>query len=120
MVCKLEVPIVAAGGAAFLAEHDLDQTPVHARMIRPEPLHHLGDVEHGLAVAKLRARPAVKAFGKCSAIRLWRKEVSSSQGFLDTRAETSKTRLNRAIPTLPPVDSISSCPMQRHFKTKEE
>ncbi|WP_320226552.1 hypothetical protein [Mesorhizobium captivum] len=40
----MKVPIVAAGGAALMAENDLDQVVVQAAMIWPEPLNQFGNI----------------------------------------------------------------------------
>ncbi|RWL49056.1 MAG: hypothetical protein EOR60_03665 [Mesorhizobium sp.] len=51
MVGELEVPIIAAGSAAFVAIDDFEQIPVQTSLIRPEPLDQLGDVQDRLAPA---------------------------------------------------------------------
>ncbi|WP_292368237.1 hypothetical protein [Mesorhizobium sp.] len=44
MIRELLVSIVAAGVSALVTVDDFDQIPVQAPMVRPEPLHQLGDV----------------------------------------------------------------------------
>jgi hypothetical protein len=51
MVGELEVPIVAAGAAALMAIDDLEQIPVQAGLIRPEPLYQFGDIKNRPAPA---------------------------------------------------------------------
>ncbi|WP_189401960.1 MULTISPECIES: hypothetical protein [unclassified Mesorhizobium] len=51
MVGELEISIVTAGGAAFAAIDDLQQIPMKARLIPPEPLGQLGDIEDGATLA---------------------------------------------------------------------
>lgn len=51
MVRELQVPIVAAGGAALVAIDDLQQIPVQTRLIRPEPFDQLGDIKDRTTLA---------------------------------------------------------------------
>lgn len=51
MACELQIPVIAAGGAALVAEDHLDQIPVHRSMIRPDPPHQFGNIQGGLALA---------------------------------------------------------------------
>ncbi|WP_292568870.1 hypothetical protein [Mesorhizobium sp.] len=50
MVCELQVPIVAAGGAALVAVNDFQQIPVEAGLVRPEPADELGYVKNRTAL----------------------------------------------------------------------
>lgn len=45
MVGELQVPIIAAGAAALAAINDLEQIPMQAGLIRPEPPHQLRDIK---------------------------------------------------------------------------
>jgi hypothetical protein len=72
MVRELEVPIVTAGGATLMAEDDFHQIPMHAAVVRAQPLHELGDVQDGRAPAceaidgKARAGVQLLAKGSCA------------------------------------------------------
>jgi len=52
MVGELQVPIVTAGGAALAAIDDLQQIPMKAGLVRPEPLHQIRDIEDGSTLAR--------------------------------------------------------------------
>ena len=47
MVRELQIPIIAAGGAALVAIDDFQQIPMQAGLIRAESLHQIRDIEDG-------------------------------------------------------------------------
>ncbi|TIW71272.1 MAG: hypothetical protein E5V58_19750 [Mesorhizobium sp.] len=51
MVGKLQIPVISAGGVAFVAKDHLYQIPMKARLVRAETLHKRGDIEHDMAPA---------------------------------------------------------------------
>lgn len=51
VVGELQVPVLSAGGTAFVAIDDFEKIPVQAGLIRPEPLHQFRDVERRLPLA---------------------------------------------------------------------
>ncbi|TGP26312.1 MULTISPECIES: hypothetical protein [unclassified Mesorhizobium] len=51
MVRKLQVPVIAAGGAAIVAEDDLDQIAMQAGLIGAEPLNQFRNVKRCLLLA---------------------------------------------------------------------
>ena len=51
VVGELQIPIVAAGAAAFMAIDDFQQIPMKAGLVWTEALHQLGDVENGASMA---------------------------------------------------------------------
>lgn len=51
MVGELEIAVIPASGAAFVAIDDLDQVPMQAGLIRSEALREFGDVEYRPATA---------------------------------------------------------------------
>ncbi|RWA76051.1 hypothetical protein EN836_07330 [Mesorhizobium sp. M1C.F.Ca.ET.193.01.1.1] len=51
MVGEMQVPVVPAGGPAFVAEQHIDQVVVHAPLVRPEPFHQLGYVKDRVPAA---------------------------------------------------------------------
>ncbi|MDX8530472.1 hypothetical protein RFM41_01815 [Mesorhizobium sp. VK25A] len=66
MVGELKVPAISAGGTALVTVDDLQHIPMKAGLIRPEPLHQLGQP----FICVSGARPETHS-GNVAGIDIW-------------------------------------------------